>query len=219
MNGLVEVMGMIIKVMPIGEWDKRITILTRERGKVSAFARGARRTGNSFMGVTRVFAFGSFKLYEGKDSYNLHSADIKNYFEYLESDIITTCYATYFLELADYYAREYVREPDILKLLYMSLLALNKPSISNELVRRIYELRLMVIGGEYDEAPRGSVGDTCRYTWNYILHSPIEKLFTFKITDEALNELSACVSDMMKRYIERPMNSLRILEDMLGKIS
>lgn len=215
MNGLIEVMGMIIKVMPVGEWDKRITILTRERGKLSAFARGARRTGNSFMGVTRVFAFGSFKLYEGRDSYNLHSAEIKNYFEYIADDIITTCYASYFLELADYYAREYVREPDILKLLYMSLLALKKKLPTKELVRRIYELRIMAIGGEYDELPLGSVGDTCKYTWNYIIHSPIERLFSFTITDEALCELSKAVGDMVKKYIDRPMNSLRILEDML----
>ena len=41
MNGVIEVYGIIIKSAPIGEYDKRITLLTNNRGKISAFARGA----------------------------------------------------------------------------------------------------------------------------------------------------------------------------------
>ena len=67
--------------MPVGDFDRRVTIFTKERGKIYAFAKGARRINNQMMGYARIFAYGKFKLYEGRDSYNIISADIANYFE------------------------------------------------------------------------------------------------------------------------------------------
>lgn len=214
MNGIIETNGIIIKVMPIGEYDKRITILTKERGKISAFARGARRVGNQFMGVTRAFACGKFNLYGGRDSMSLHSAHIENYFEDLAEDMEKTCYGTYFLELADYYARENMSEPQMIKLLYYALTALTKPALPHKLVRRIYELKLMVIEGEYDEKPRDGVSETTAYTWEYIRTSPVEKLFNFVVNEETQEELGKEIDHMMNRYINHPMNSLEILKMM-----
>lgn len=211
MQDFIEVYGIIIKVQPVGEYDKRVTLLTKERGKVSAFARGARRQGNSLMGVTRIFACGKFRMREGKDSYNLYQAQIDNYFDPVISDVETTCYGTYFLELADYYSRESMSEPQMIKLLYLALTALTKKSLPHRLTRRVYELRLMKIEGQYDAKPPAKHGDTTSYTWQFILETPIEKLFTFVVTDEVLSELEESVDRSLKKYVDKEMNSLGIL--------
>ena len=109
--------GLILKAEPIGEYDRRVVILTKERGKIAAFARGARKQNNRFMASTNPFSFGEFRLYAGRSSYTLAETFISNYFEGLRSDYEGAYYGMYFLEVCDYCTRENNDERELLKLL------------------------------------------------------------------------------------------------------
>ncbi len=151
MSQTVTVTGLVLSATPIGEYDKRVVILTKEKGKISAFAKGARRQNSMLMGVTNPFSFGEFTLYEGRTSYNIVQAEIKNYFMELSADFEAAYYGFYFLEFADYYAKEYNDETQLLKLLYQTLRALASKKIPLGLIRCVFELKALVINGEYPE--------------------------------------------------------------------
>lgn len=143
------VTGMVLSAIPIGDYDKRITILSKERGKIAAFVRGARRSGNQMMAAANPFAFGQFEVYQGKNTYTAARAEITNYFRELTDDYDKVCLGSYFLETAEYYAQENTDETERLKLLYQTLRALESGRFSYSLLRSVYELKTMAINGEY----------------------------------------------------------------------
>ncbi len=216
MRDFVIVTGMILQVLPMGEYDRRVLVLTKERGKISAFAKGARRQNSRLMARTNPFCFGTFKLYEGRNSYNLVDAEISNYFDGFREDFEGAMYGMYFLDVADYYTRENNDERDMLKLVYQSLRALSLPSIPNELVRYIFEMKALVVNGEFPGVPedRPLLPDT-RYTIEYVASSGLDKLYTFVVSDEVMAELSGCAGEYRKRFIGKKFKSLEILEELL----
>lgn len=240
----ITVTGMVLQASPIGEYDRRVVILTKERGKIAAFARGARRPNSALLGMTSPFSFGEFVVYEGRTSYTLVSASISNYFSELRMDVEGAYYGFYFLELANYYAKEANDETEALKLLYQTLRALVNPKIPNKLIRYIFELKLITINGEgpqmrecvccrkegtYDWFSVMRGGIVCReclghvldgmklmsstlYTLQYIVLSPVEKLYNFVVKEEVLLELGKVVSRYMAEYNGKVFKSLEILK-------
>ncbi len=147
----IELNGMVLSSKPVGEYDLRITLLTKEKGKISAFSRGARKPKSSLMAGSRPFSYGKFTIFMGRNSNVVSSIEIENYFENISKDISATYYGFYFLELADYYSKENIEAKEMLQLLYQSLRALMNEKIPNRLVRCIYELKILVYNGEYPE--------------------------------------------------------------------
>ena len=213
MQEFIYVTGIILKQAPIGEFDRRICLLTKERGKISAFARGARKPGSRLSAAANPFSFGTFKLYEGKTSYNVSEADIQNYFEALRTDFLGAYYGMYFAEIADYYTRENNDEREMLKLMYQSLRALCAPAIPRALVKAVFELKAIVINGEYPGPPADRpLKEGTLYAMHYIALTPVEKLYTFTVTQEILTELEDVSESYIRRFTDRELKSLEILK-------
>ena len=213
MQDIIQVTGIILKQSPIGEYDRRICLLTKEKGKISAFVRGSRKPGSRLSSATNPFSFGVFKLIDGKNAYNVTEADIQNYFEDLRKDYIGAYYGMYFAEIADYYTRENADDKEMLKLLYQSLRALGVQSLSRELVRYIYEIKSIVINGEFPGLPADTSGleESTIYTLNYIVESSVEKLYTFTVSESVLEQLKGLAQMYCDRVFDREFKSLEIL--------
>lgn len=208
------VQGIVLKAEPMNEYDRRVVLLTKERGKISAFAKYSRKPGNKLMAPTNPFSFGEFKLFEGRNSYTIQEADITNYFEHLRTDFEGAYYGMYFLELSDYYTRENLDGTQQLKLLYQALRALGVCKIPKKLVRCIFELKSIDLNGEYQEYSNpDELLDTTKYTIDYILHTPVEKLFSFTIEEKALEQLTHVSKQLCHLTFDRTFKSLEILEN------
>ena len=163
--------------------------------------------------VCCLVIFGVFKLYPGKDSYTISEVEIQNYFESLRSDFLGAYYGMYFAEIADYYTRENNDERQMLKLLYQTLRAVESPSFDNRLVRAVYEIKSIVVNGEFPGIPTDrSLQDSTVYAVSYIQSSPVEKLYTFTLKEDVLLELIDVAADYMKKIVRHEFKSLEILK-------
>ncbi len=215
--GGIELQGMVLMAAPSGEYDRRIVLLTKERGKITAFARGARRMGSALSAATVPFAMGTFRLYEGRSAYTCVAADIRNYFQKLKTDFIGACYGAYFMEFADYYSQENLEAGDTLNLLYVSLLGLEKEEIPDERVRYAFEVRLMVQGGEFptDITLDETLLPAARHAFYHMITAPLGKLFSFEVTDQVMEQIKMRQDVIRARSIDRNFHSLQVLQNML----
>lgn len=247
------VTGMVLSAMPIGDYDKRLVILTKERGRISAFAKGARRANSSLLACSQPFSFGNFMLYQGRSSYTVNSAEIQNYFEELRKDLVKVTYGMYFCELAAFLTYENIEATGILKLLYQSLRALEHKRIPDELIRCIFEIKALDMNGEtphvfacvkcgkkpekkeeyirgFSSKMGGLVCEECEgmaqdllrlsaaavYTLQYIVSSSVEKLYTFLLKEECLEEIKKVARQYMACYAQGTFHSLEMLEFFSG---
>ena len=216
MQPLLNVTGMVLKAEPAGEYDRRVEILTVSHGRISAFAKGARRQTNHLMAATDLFVFGDFKLYPGRTSYSITDANVKNYFSELRNDYEAALYGMYFLEAAAYNTRENNDEREVLALLYQALRALTHEAYEAELVRCVFEIKLVMDQGEFNRAAYGSGYDKATlYALDYLMATPSGKVFSFKLKEEAFIELKKiALAEMKKMNSGHEFNSLALIGEM-----
>ena len=242
MKEKIELTGIILSSSPVKDYDKRMVILTKERGKITAFANGARKMNSAFSGITEPFNYGVFYLYEGYDAYRFAGGDVREYFMDLKNDIEGICYGYYFCEILEYLCVEGIGDINVLNLLYAALKATEKKVIPAKLIRRIFELKLLALDGEMMAAfncakcggdgvasfsllENGLICGECAkyvsdvyplsestvYTIQYILSSPIGKLFSFQVSDRVFCELDHVVGSYFSKHIQKQFKSLEIL--------
>ncbi len=217
MSEPLKVRGMVLLAAPSGEYDRRTVLLTKERGRITAFARGARRPKSPLLAATSPFVFGTFTVYEGRDAYTLVQAEVDHYFMELQTDYAAACYGCYFLELASYYTRENLDGQEMLNLLYVTLRALSSPKLEKELIRCVFEMKAMVINGEYpyETAEDSSLQESTRYALAYVIHAPLQRLYAFTLKPEIFQEFRSVQNRFNRLLIDREFKSLDILKTMV----
>jgi recombinational DNA repair protein (RecF pathway) len=93
--------AVVLRSVDYGERDKVVTLLSRERGKLSAFARGARASRRRFGGVLEPFTLVAAEVSErGGDLWGLEDAAVERAFGAIRGDLLRIACASYAVELA-----------------------------------------------------------------------------------------------------------------------
>ena len=213
MSSNYEVTGMVLSSVPAGEYDRRVEILTRERGRISGFAQGARRPGSPVMAAAQPFVFGTFMIAEGRSAYKIREARVDNFFADLRKDVSRSLYGSYFMEILQYVTRENNDETALLMLAYQTLRALESDAFDNRLVRAVFEIKTIMIEGEYPGPRRDTKYlDATLYTLDFLFRTAPARVYTFSVKPEVLEELRSYAKWLCGRTWDHRFQSLEILE-------
>lgn len=139
--------GIVIKTSVTGESDTIVFVLTRSRGIIRAFAKGARTTKSRLHAGCSLFAYCSFSFYEKNGVYNVTEAEIKEIFFDLRTDIARLALAQYFCEILLKTLPDGETDPEYLRLTLGALYYLSMGKKDILLIKSVFELRIAAISG------------------------------------------------------------------------
>jgi DNA repair protein RecO (recombination protein O) len=141
--------GLIVHRINLGETDRIVTLFTREQGKLSAVAKGARRPKTRFGGMTELFMVSRFLLATGKSLDIVTQCEITQSFSALRMDLNLLARATYFCELLDRLTpeRDEVTAPELFDLTVAALELLQRAPDAPDVAVHAYELHLLTAIG------------------------------------------------------------------------
>lgn len=93
-------LGVVLKTTPLRESDLLVVLYTDVHGRVSAVARGARRSHRRFPGTLSLLVLSRFHLQRGRgELWSIEAAEIEREWTQLATDVIAVAHASYVAEL------------------------------------------------------------------------------------------------------------------------
>lgn len=141
-----RVEAIVLKHAEFGEADQLLTLYTRERGKLRALAKGARKARSRKAGHLEPFTRVSLQIAKGKSLDIITQAEAQDTHSALSADLELLGYASTAAELADKFSSDDDENRALYRLLRDTLERLERDP-DPELVLRYYEVRLLDLVG------------------------------------------------------------------------
>ena len=138
---ILNTQGVVLRLSGYSENDVILTIFTRNIGKVSAIAKGAKRNKSSLMAASQLFAFSDFTLKKQRGMYRVSQAQVIKSFYDIAYDLDAFSYASYISRLVENSLLENQTNVKLFALLVKTLYLLSKEDTDKKLIATAFELK------------------------------------------------------------------------------
>ncbi len=143
----IKVNGVILVENNMGDFDKMLTMLTPNLGKIGCSARGARRPKSLLLAGTQFLCFGEYMLFKSGESYSMNSCETIEMFYNIRTDLDKLTYATYITKIVNDVTTENQNSYHTLKLFLNTLYVISETDKDLDFVTSVFKLRLLKIIG------------------------------------------------------------------------
>lgn len=228
--------GLVLREVETAENSKRLLLLTGQRGKIWVFARGASNTKSKLK--AQKMAFCEFVIYDGGQFLSLTQVSQIRAFNAIASDFVGYCVANFLLEAVDKMLLPEMRADEALRVILSAFVRLDKKS-DPWIVFVSVTFKLLQLEGFVPITTNCSIcsqifsekyffgqdGVTCEKccgipfskeatsALEYILKSPIHKMFNFRASSDVLHALVSAVLLFFDYHVETHLNSMESIRD------
>lgn len=144
---LVKTKGIVISESNMGDYDKMLTILTPDLGKISCAAKGSRRPKSLLMSGSQFLCFSEYVLYKATNSYIMNSCQTIEMFYDIRTDLDKLNYAATITKIINDVTYENESSYNILKLLLNTIYIINTSDKNLNLIMSTFKIKLLSIIG------------------------------------------------------------------------
>ena len=207
-NKEIKLKAIVIDERDYNEYDKLITLLSDNLGKIKVYCFNVRRQKAKSISKTSLFCFGEYTLKENKDGYTFYEADIKDYFFEIANDYNKYELAIELIKIVSYFAQVNEESDKLLKLLVYTLNAIRDNKIDLITIKQVFKAKLLQIEGLAIESSDiknnyNHIDDNVVYTWNEIQKRELKNLYSFTLDEELNHKLERLVNSEYKEKVEK----------------
>ena len=230
--------GLIIRERHVGEADRLVTVLTRDRGLVRAFASGARNVKGKKQAATQLLSYGNFYFAKGKNAYRITEAECLDVFFGLRNDLTKLSLAQYFCELCGAVVPEQDDAGAYLRIMLNCLKFLETDRFPADQLKSVAELALLTLAGympdtdgchhcgttqgplyfdpvdgvlqceQHRTAHSMAIPSGVAGAIHHITHSTIDRVFSFTLSQESVMRLADVSESFVLAQLERSFTTL-----------
>lgn len=142
-----RVTGLVVRTVDVGEYDKILTLVTAEEGKLSVTAKGARSIRSKHLPTTEIYAYGTYILKKYKTYWYLADSELIESFFALRTDVAKLALAAYLADVCSDVTVEDQSDEPVLRLTLNALYAAANDVASLDMIKAAFELKVMALGG------------------------------------------------------------------------
>lgn len=139
--------ALVLRERKLDEQDRLLTLLSADRGIITAYAKGAGRMKGSMAGATELLCYSHFVLFQNRERCFADKAEANTLFFGIRGDLEKLTLATYFAQLCCELIPENEPAAEELRLMLNTLYCLERDKLPPLQLKAILELRLLTLTG------------------------------------------------------------------------
>ncbi|HZR24376.1 MAG TPA: DNA repair protein RecO [Vicinamibacterales bacterium] len=204
--------ALILRTYKLGESDRIVAFLTRDRGKKRGVAKNARQSRKRFGGALEPLTYGrvAYVERERRDLVRLEYVEpVRSPLSAVDADALG--YVSYFAELIDEWAQEDDPNETLFRL-GASMVDAIAVGVPIDPLARYFEFWLLRLQGVYE--PDARLSAEARGFLDRARASSPFALGEIEVSRGALRELEAAHRALISMHLEKDLKSVRVLRDM-----